>query len=187
MFRSLALKAVVIAIVSLGSLALADDADTAEPFISEVRGGLLAHDVSGLWSGSHEESGADINLEVYFRRLEPQLLNGMLRPAIGASINNVGDTSHYYVDLIWERRFDSGFFFDIGLGLAWHDGEKEVIVDNSRKQLGTRINFHVPIDVGYSFRDRHRIALSFQHLSNAGIGDENEGLDTVGLRYCILF
>lgn len=187
MSHGLIVSLVVIAITNFGSVALADDADNTEPFISEIRGGLLAHDVSGLWSGSHEESGVDINLELLFRQVGPQVMDGIIRPAVGASINNVGDTSHYYVDVLWEKRLDNGLFFDIGLGLAWHDGDKEMVTDTSRKQLGTRFQFHVPIDVGFTFLDRHRLALSFQHLSNAGLGDENEGLDTLGLRYSILF
>ena len=184
MSRSLIPLLVVIAVTHLAGVASADDN---EPFITEVRAGLLAHDVSGLWSGSHEESGMDINLEAFFRPIGPRVLDGVIRPAIGASFTNVGDTGPDYADLFWVKRLDNGLVFDIGLGVAWHDGEKNMPLDTSRKQLGTRLQFHVPIDVGFLIMDRHRLALSFQHLSNAGLGDENEGLDTLGLRYSILF
>ena len=187
MFRSPTLAALVIALTSVASLARADDDNAKQPLISEVRTGLLVHDVSGFWSGSHEESGVDFNFELYFRAFDRKLLDGIVRPSIGASINNQGDTSHYYTDLIWEKRLDNGLFFGIGLGVAWHDGEKEVPFDQDRKQLGSRFQFHVPIDVGFTIQGRHRLALSFQHLSNAGLYDENEGLDTLGLRYSILF
>ncbi len=51
----------------------------------EIRGGVLAHDVPGLWSGFRLESGVDINAEL----LGPGVafLGGTLRPAIGGSVN----------------------------------------------------------------------------------------------------
>ena len=67
----------------------------------EVRGGVLAHDVPGLWAGFRLESGVDINAELLFGR-GMVLLGGKIRPAIGATVNTEGYTSKAYVDARWE-------------------------------------------------------------------------------------
>jgi lipid A 3-O-deacylase len=43
--------------------------------------------------------------------------------------------------------------------------------------------FRIPIEVGYSITAHHRLMLGFDHVSNAGLASENEGLDTLGVRY----
>ena len=74
----------------------------------------------------------------------------------------------------------------VGLGGAVHDGERETLREG-KKELGSQVLFHIPIELGRSVRGRHRISLYFDHVSNASLADENEGLDTLGLRYGYLF
>jgi len=151
----------------------------------EVRMGLLAHDVDHLWSRSKKESGIDFNAEVLFEPRDLDLPQGGIRPNIGISVNNRGDTSKIYGGILWELAVSS-HFFNIGVGLALHDGELEAKKDD-KKGLGARILFRIPIEVGITIHGRHRFSILFEHISNGYLAHPNEGLDTLGLRYGVLF
>jgi hypothetical protein len=151
----------------------------------ELRGGVLAHDVPDLWSGFRLERGIDINAEVLFGAGLP-FLGGALRPAIGGSVNTEGYTSKGYADLRWEFDTPSRIFFGIGLGAAVHDGNIGP-TDPDRKALGSRVLFHIPVEVGLRIDDRQSVSVYFEHTSNAGTARYNEGLDGIGLRYGFRF
>jgi lipid A 3-O-deacylase len=150
--------------------------------VSELKLGVLAHDVPDLWSGFQREEGtADINIEAL---LSPSaaFFGGTLRPAIGASINTGGQTSHAYIDARWQYETQSGVFFGLGLGAAVHDGNLDAS-DPDRKALGSTLLFHIPAELGYRLDDHGSFSLYFEHISNAYTQDENEGLDRLGVRY----
>ena len=146
----------------------------------EIRGGVLAHDVPGLWSGFRLESGVDINAEL----LGPGVafLGGTLRPAIGGSVNTAGYTSKAYLDARWEIDLRYGVFFGLGLGAAIHDGNLDP-TEPDRKALGSRVLFHIPFELGYRFDERQSISVYFEHMSNGSLADHNEALDSIGIRY----
>ena len=73
----------------------------------------------------------------------------------------------------------------LGLGLAAHDGKLENSDD--KKELGSRILFRIPIEIGLLFTLHQGVSIMFDHVSNAYLADPNEGLDTVGLRYTYRF
>ncbi len=149
-----------------------------------IRVGILAHDVA-VWSRSSLEGGVDFNSEFIFEFTHYTLFSGILRSNLGFSLNSQGDTSKLYSGLLWEYIWDSGIFIDLGLGLAVHNGE----LDNSadKKELGSRILFRVPIEIGLLFTEHHGLSLMFDHVSNAYLAEPNEGLDTIGFRYTYLF
>ena len=151
-------------------------------WLHEIRVGVLAHDVDGLWSGSRREDGIDINGELIFSQPVFSLLSGNVRPNLGVSVNTQGDTSKLYGGMLWQLDAKSGMFLDLGLGAALHDGELETS-DEDKKALGSRILFRVSIEVGYGLNEHHRISILFDHVSNGYFADPNEGLDTLGLRY----
>ncbi len=143
---------------------------------------MLAHDVPDLWSGFQREKGtADINIEAL---LSPSAIffGGTLRPAVGASINTGGQTSHVYVDARWQYETPSGIFFGLGLGAAVHDGNLDPS-DPDRKALGSRLLFHIPAELGFHFDDHNSLSVYFEHTSNAYTQEFNEGLDRLGIRY----
>ena len=82
---------------------LQDDGAPSPP-IDEVRLGVLAHSIDS----SNAEDGADLNLELLFRRPAGSygnaLLDLALRPRVhlGASVNTAGDTSQVYAGLTWD-------------------------------------------------------------------------------------
>ena len=150
--------------------------------IREIRIGYLAHDVDGLWSNSRKESGSDFNGEILFASPSWCKFYGTIRPNLGLSVNDTGQTSKVYGGMIWELEMQCNAFVSLGLGLALHNGELDTREQN-RKALGSRILFRVPIEFGYSWNRRHRVSFLFDHISNGYLRDPNEGLDTLGVRY----
>jgi hypothetical protein len=147
--------------------------------------GVLAHDVDNLWSGHKKENGVDYNAEIVFNAALLDLLSGMVRPNLGVSINNQGATSKVYGGFLWELTIKQ-FFFNTGVGVAWHDGELETS-DPEKKSLGSRVVFRIPFEAGLTLSGPHRISIMFDHVSNGYLASPNEGLDTLGLRYSYLF
>lgn len=61
-----------------------------------------------------------------------------------------------------------------GIG-AYHSG--------GGKDLGSAIEFRSQIEAGYEFDNQSRLGVSLSHTSNAGIGDENPGVEVISLYY----
>lgn len=156
----------------------------AESEIHSVYVGVLAHDVPDLWSGFQAEAdSADINIEMQFSRSVP-FLGGIVRPAVGGTINARGDTSHAYIDARWQIEGPSGLFFGLGLGAAIHDGETGgATADPNMKWLGSRVLFHIPAEIGLHLDAHNDLSVYFEHTSNAYTQEYNEGLDRIGVRY----
>jgi lipid A 3-O-deacylase len=62
----------------------------------------------------------------------------------------------------------------IGAGL-YHDGDG--------KDLGDVVEFRSQIEVAYEFASRNRVALGLSHISNAGMDDNNPGVEVLNLYY----
>lgn len=178
------LAALLIFLLAASSATAADPGQPPEPggYFHRVFLGLLAHDVSGLWSGTRKEDGVDINAEIVFCRPGISVLAGTLRPNLGLSVNSQGDTSKFYGGVLWEINSQQGFFLATGLGAALHNGELDTD-DKDKKSLGSRVLFRIPIEVGYQVTERHSLSILFDHVSNAGLASSNEGLDTIGIRF----
>lgn len=142
--------------------------------------GVLDHDTDNLWSGFNREDGVDINAEVLFGSLG-SAVGGQVHPALGVSINTVGDTSKAYAGLRWRHPIGEGFFVGLGLGAAVHDGETD-FVSRDRKALGSRVLWHIPVEAGFMISRDYAVSVYFDHVSNAYLADENEGMDTIGVR-----
>lgn len=166
-----------IAVVAIVLLVLCRPALSQENLIHELRGGVLVHDVN-MWGAGDVEDGAAVNGELAFRSFGA-VLDGQVRPVIGASYVSGDRTSYAYADARWEYTQD-WFFFGIGLGAAIHDGELRR--EPGRKDLGSRILFHVPIEAGVQITDANRVSIYFEHVSNAWLADPNPGMDNIGLR-----
>ncbi len=174
---------VLIALVACALvLTLGDTATFAGGLIEELKFGALDHDVPDLWSGFRAEpNSVAINVEAL---LSPSVafLGGTIRPAVGGSIDTGGGTSNIYVDARWQYETPSGIFFGLGLGGTVHDGQLE-LKDFDRKALGSRVLFHIPLEIGYRLDAHNSVSAYFEHMSNAYTVDPNEGLDRIGLRY----
>lgn len=153
--------------------------------LHQVKFGILAHDVGNLWSGFNREDGIDLNIEAI---LGPSvtILGGTLRPAIGGTINTAGNTSKGYIDALWQYDFNTNIFLVLGIGAAIHTGNKNFTA-RDQKALGSRVLFHVPLELGYYVNPKTTVSVYFDHISNANTANENEGLDTLGARFGYIF
>ena len=152
------------------------------PFISEFKIGALAHDVPYLWSGFNKEPiTVDLNVEAQFSPLF-HFWGGRVYPALGATINFYGYTSKAYLDVRWQKEYESNVFFALGIGVAVHNGESFTTATDF-KQLGRQWLFHPNVELGYRFDPRQSVSIYFEHISNASTAERNQGLDTIGVRY----
>lgn len=71
-------------------------------------------------------------------------------------------------DIYWGRRFVTSLSFAPG---AYFQG--------SGKDLGYPLEFRSQVEVAYRFDNYARLGLSLNHISNANIGDENPGTESV--------
>ena len=147
---------------------------------SEMRGGLLAHDFGPF---SHrKEKGIDINAEVLFTSPDFMDIIWLPRPTAGGSFNSSGDTSQGYLGLTWEWDFLEHAFLSFFWGGAVHNGGKNPNVPD-KKDLGCRVLFREGLDLGWRFSRNHALMAHLDHISNAKLCGENEGLESLGLRY----
>lgn len=182
------LRTCLVLFAALCSVLLPRHASSGEgkTWLHEIRAGVLDHDTDNLWSGSSREDGIDYNAELVFA---PSLSfwHGTLRPNLGASINDRGNTSKIYGGGVWQYLWRNGFLLDLGAGLAIHNGETDSPEDLDSKQLGSRVLLHFSAEIGYCLSNHSRLLLMFDHVSNGYTADPNEGLDTLGIRYGYLF
>ena len=160
-------------------------------WLSEIRVGAIKHAVSITGSRS-KETGTDANMEVLFG--SPTWFNILWspRPHLGASFNTSStNTDFVYTGLTWEWRPWRSIFIDASFGFAIHNGilknDAGVVFppDVGRKrELGTRALFRESIEIGVAVTEHHSLSAIWDHLSNLGlVGEQNEGLDNIGIRY----
>jgi lipid A 3-O-deacylase len=169
-------------------IAAAPVSASAEITIEELRGGILAQGCCG--QGTNKEDGVAINAEIVFA--SPKFLSvlGSPRPVVGASVaTNTGATSQIYTSLEWRFKLSPRFFVSGGGGVAIHDGETDPfdpVADAARISttlfLGCRALFRLNGNVGYQISDRVSAMFYWAHISNAGLCQDNEGLDHTGMR-----
>ena len=178
-WRRIGAVTLLLILVAFGP-SVADETIRPSPMVKAVRVGVASHDVGGLWSHCSREKGMDIFIQLTFNRPFFHILGTTLFPNVGCSINTHGDTSKVYggAQLTWLLGWD--LFFTTGVGLALHNGETDTD-DADRKSLGSPVLFRIPLEVGYVINGDHRIIVAFDHISNAYLASENDGMDTLGL------
>ncbi len=159
-------------------------------WLDEVRLGVLGHDVpfpdAHGWEtpdpfGHRFEGGANLNPELLLHRLDGWSLIGAPQPHVGISVNTAGYTSYVYGGLTWRATFWRHFLAEAYFGLAVHDGELE---DGTGEwaSLGSRALFRGGGAVGAELGARWRCTLIWEHMSNAGLAEHNDGMDSLGVR-----
>jgi lipid A 3-O-deacylase len=150
--------------------------------LSAIVLGAGGHDV-GVF-GHRKESGADTNFELRFTPFGGWLweLLQSPEPHIGVHYNTDGNTNQFFAGGTWMFDLGWGIFAGGSLGFALHDGETDT--DKlDRKELGLPVLFRESAEIGFRLDHHHGFSLYLDHISNAGIDENNEGLDTFGLRY----
>ncbi len=148
--------------------------------LSEVRLGVLKHDF-GPFSSSEEE-GIDVNVEFLFFAPDALEFIWSPRPHLGVTINTADDTNQAYFGLSWEFDVWRDLFVGFSFGGSVHDGETETFrID--KKELGCKLLFRESVEAGYRFAGHHAVTIFLDHVSNANICVQNEGLENFGVRY----
>ncbi|HXI88122.1 MAG TPA: acyloxyacyl hydrolase [Parvularculaceae bacterium] len=172
-------------VLAAGAAILMSAGAEARAPIDEIRLGVLAHD-SGPFT-RRKEHGAGINGEIIFKAPRVLKFLGSPRPILGASIaTEDGATNAVYAGLAWQVKLPSRFFVEGGAGIAVHDGDTQFKPTdkniNGTIYLGCRALFRLSADLGYRLTDRLSVSAHADHMSNAGLCDDNEGLDNTGVR-----
>ena len=163
----------------------AQESKIKHPFKEIIIGGG-SHDV-GVF-GRKKERGSDLNLEVRLLPIDWDIWKYIFSPTphLGIHINTNDNTNQFFFGGNWMFELGSNLFAGGSLGFAVHDGELDTD-KRGRKDLGMQILFRESLEFGIRFQERYALSIMLDHISNASIDDQNEGLDTVGLRYGVSF
>ncbi len=128
-------------------------------------------------AGSVLPRRADEAAELYLR-YDPRTRFGPFGTALGLSLGEEGET-WLGAGVTWDWRFGGSPFY----------GELHAMpglyLDNGGFDLGGPIAFRSGVELGYEAINGWRYAVSYDHRSNAGIYDDNPGIETVQFRVSI--
>ena len=161
-----------------------DDSDLAS--VSEVKIGVMRHDVRSRLRQHHEE-GYNTSAE-YVTSKDYEFLYGL--PHIGLSISNSGYTSSAYTGLTWKffltpLPFGDKLFTEVTFGAAINNAEKKT--PKKRQAVGSNLLFRESLSIGVQINKTHNISVMLDHMSNASIVLPNPGITDFGIRYGIYF
>ena len=84
----------------------------------------------------------------------------------------------------------AGIALDVFFGSRWvatPTFAAGIYGDGDGKDLGHAIEFRSGLELAYRFDDYSRLGLSFTHISNAGLGERNPGVESLVLFYSVPF
>lgn len=156
----------------------------------ELRGGAV---LQGLGPFSpNKEDGVGLNAEILFDRIGALKFLGSPRPQLGLTVaTGEHATSQIYAGLNWGIDITPRLFIDGGVGIAVHEGETSFNpmdpLIGEHNFLGCRALARLSADVGVKIAPRVTASIHTDHVSNAGLCSENEGLDNTGFRLGVRF
>ncbi len=166
-----------------------DDSFAMAGVIDEIRFGLHAYDVHyaalpfrvGEWDVKGIES---FSADLLFVTPDSDLLYwlGSPRPEIGTTINFTGQESLVHAGLVWQLPvLDSPVYLEGAFGAAIHNGAL-VGASDAHKNFGCRVNFYERFGVGVHASETMTATLTYEHMSNNGWCQANDGLSNLGVR-----
>ena len=189
-----------LALVAAATLAAPVAAQAQNLTYSEVKFGVLAHDVHFLGGKEH---GVDLNPEIIFQSPVadawaaslPAYLRWMVqpRPTLGGEFNTSGFTNQYYFGATWTWQLASnvlrpgdGVTGSIFFGPGFNDGDIIARAPN-RKSLGSHVLFREALELGYRITPVYQISGFVDHVSNGGLAKQNQSINDVGVRFGVGF
>lgn len=189
-------RAGVAAMLVLGAstgAGLADDGKTEMEAWSEryeIRGGILAHDTGFLLEAGPRHDVYAINAEVLFP--SPDFLSFAYdpRPKVGISLAPDADgISTIYAGLNWDIPVYGNWYVMAGVGGSLNNADRLTEADlqpgetkDTFRLVGCHALFHLSAGFGYRVTEDVSIQFYGDHISNANLCDNNEGLDQWGVR-----
>ena len=67
-------------------------------------------------------------------------------------------------------------------GPSIHTGDELTYSSPGHKALGSRVLFHIPLELGIQVTPNNRVALYYEHASNGFTAYPNPGMDNIGVR-----
>jgi lipid A 3-O-deacylase len=164
-----------------------------QPFadiVDEIRIGIHAHDVSYAalpFKFDYDLSQIeDLSFDVLFTSPDIDAFRwiGSPRPDLGVTINLDGQDSLAHLGLTWHLPvFDTPFYVEGTFGGAVHNGYLTGSPDpNERANFGCRLNFYERYGVGANLSESMTATVTYEHTSNNGWCDANQGLSNFGVR-----
>ena len=109
-----------------------------------------------------------------------------LKPFAGIELTS--DSANYFVAGVYLEDNvgtlftgdSSNFNFVPSFGAGYYN-------DGSGKKLGNKIEFRTTLEINYQLKNNNRIGLSFGHISNANIGDNNPGVEVLSFSYQVAY
>lgn len=129
---------------------------------------------AGIYDVNDDQSTGEARLE--YRWTSVDVMAG-IHPFVGGTIT--GDSAIY------------GYFglgYDGDLGGNWYLNPNAAVglyEDGDGKDLGNTVEFRTGLELGYKFEDRTRLGVAAHHISNAGLGSDNPGTESIMLMYSI--
>lgn len=133
-----------------------------------------------------DEGDYAINAELLFGRPFDRAAGDTLRdfffsprPHIGFTLSPDDGTNQLYAGFTWELRLTDRVFVEASFGGALHDGPTG---SNDNDSYGCALNFRESASIGVDLTERIRLMATIDHMSNAGLCDQNQGLTNAGVR-----
>jgi lipid A 3-O-deacylase len=173
------------ALLGLSSIAgRADPFERTAPFLmpEEIRVGMFA---ANLEEGGSEEADMLVNGELLFGRPEHNYGNPILdhflrpRPHIGFSVAPDDGTNQFYAGFTWDIKLTDRLFLETSFGGTLHDGPT---ASDDPDSYGCSLLFRESASLGYAITETTRLLLTVDHMSNASLCDQNQGLTNAGVR-----
>ena len=134
-----------------------------------------AEDQLAIYGGGFDVSQTDDSATLLGAEYRFEPFYHGLRPVVGGFVTT--DSGAYgYGGLQWD------IFLTDNLVLAPHTAAG-LYHQGAGKDLHDVIEFKSGIELGYECEDGNRFFVDFSHLSNAGIGDDNPGTETLVVGY----
>ena len=151
-------------------------------FFNEARLGVFAADLD---PGGASDDTISINGELLTPPMRGDyadpILNAFLKPRfhLGTTFTTDDGVNQAYSGLTWDYHLTDALFLETSFGAAIHDGETD---GNNHDSYGCMVQFRESLSVGIHLTRRMSVMAIVDHMSNAGLCDENQGLTNAGVR-----